>query len=45
MELVRIWVRVLGGSELVDVAGANLEILLLPRHQSQCLIARLEMSL
>jgi hypothetical protein len=28
MEFVGIWVRVLGRSELVDVAGANLEILL-----------------
>lgn len=28
MELVRIWVWVLGGSELVDVAGSNLEVLL-----------------
>lgn len=28
MELVGIWVWVLGGSELVDVAGSNLEVLL-----------------
>ena len=28
MELVRVWVRALGRSKLVDVAGSNLEVLL-----------------
>lgn len=31
MELVRVWIGVLGLTELVDVAGPNLEILL-PRY-------------